>query len=54
MLNISEKEIKCPVCNVPINWKPTDRPNVLRGNCPKCGMKFTNMSGNIISDPKVS
>lgn len=52
--SMSSKAMGCPMCKVPIEWEETDKSNVLRGTCPKCGMGFTNMNGTIVSDPKFS
>lgn len=48
------KTVKCPKCNVAIEWKTTNDPKVKKGKCPNCGMGFTQMGGTIISDIKYS
>jgi len=54
MVAIELRNIDCPVCHIGINWKLTNVSNILRGNCPKCGMGFIYNNGMIVSDPKIS
>ena len=44
----------CPKCNVSIEWKDTNNPNIKKDKCPKCGLGFTKTGGTIVSDLKIS
>ena len=48
------KKHSCPKCNVEIHWTPSNAPNIFLGVCPKCGMNFAMVNGNIIGGIKVS